>query len=135
MNTKNNVVVEVSPFLLFEACADSETHRVKESGHEGDDVKGREDYVDDAESCRWETSTSQMRSRSTDCNPVKEEVEVARENEEHDEGDGEVNSYQRWPEKRDRENLTIDLSSTGNDEKLISEMEKNRMFWEACLTS
>ncbi|EOA24925.1 hypothetical protein CARUB_v10018216mg [Capsella rubella] len=136
-----NNVVEVSPCLLFEASGDSENHH-QERGLEGDDVlKGHEDHSDDdAESCRC---GSQMTSRSTDHDPVEEEeeeeeeeeAEVAGENEDHDDGDGEVNSYGRSPEKRDRENRTVDLSSTGNDERSISEIEKNRMFWEACLAS
>ncbi|XP_010413211.1 PREDICTED: uncharacterized protein LOC104699583 [Camelina sativa] len=132
MNTKNNVV-EVSTFLLFEASGDSESHH-QEHGHEGDDAKGREDHGDDAESCRCETSTSQRTSRSTNLDPVgqeeEEEAEVAGENEDHDDGEGEVNSYRRWPERTDR-----DSSLTGSDERLISEIEKNRMFWEACLAS
>ncbi|XP_010512697.1 PREDICTED: uncharacterized protein LOC104788632 [Camelina sativa] len=128
MNTKNNVV-EVSTFLLFEASGDSESYD-QEHGHEDDDAKGREDHGDDAESYMCETSTSPRRtSRSNDVDPVEEE-EVAGENEDHDDGEGEVNSYRRWPERRDR-----DSSSTGRDERLISEIEKNRMFWEACLAS
>ncbi|XP_010468899.1 PREDICTED: uncharacterized protein LOC104749020 [Camelina sativa] len=133
MNTKNNVV-EVSPFFLFEASGDSESHHQEEHGHEGDDSKGREDHGDDAESCRCEpSSTSQRTRRSTDLDLVgqkEEEGEVAGENEDHDDGEGEVNSYRRWSERRDR-----DSSSTGSEERLVSEIEKNRVFWEACLAS
>ncbi|CAB87744.1 putative protein [Arabidopsis thaliana] len=131
--TKNNVV-EVSTFLFFEASADSETTH-QERGHDGDDVKGCDDCGEDAESCRCEMSTSQRMSRSTDFDTVEEVADVAGENEGHVDEDGEVNSYRKWPERRDGENLTVDSSSTGNDERLMSEIEKNRMFWEACLAS
>ncbi|CAL9245325.1 unnamed protein product [Arabidopsis halleri] len=124
MNMTKNNVVEVSPFLFMEASADSETTH-QERGHDGDDVKGREEYGEDAESCRCETSTSQRTSRSTDFDPVEEEADVAGENEDDDDEDGEVNSY-----RRDGGKLTVDSSS-----RLMSEIEKNRMFWEACLAS
>ncbi|KAL1197869.1 hypothetical protein V5N11_027511 [Cardamine amara subsp. amara] len=105
MNTKNNVV-DVSPFLLFETSADSaETHQ--ERDNIGDDDQGYADYDDD------------------------EKEVVAGEKKNHDE----VSSYQRWTERKEGEIMTVDTSSTRNDEKLAREIEKNRMFWEACLAS
>lgn len=129
MNTKKNVV-DVSPFLLFKSSADTETHRKR--ARDGDDDECYKDYGDDAE------STSQRTIGSTGFDSVKmdeEEEIVAGEKEDHDDEDGVVNSYRRWPEGRERENLTVDSCSTRNDEKLMKEIEKNRMFWEACLAS
>lgn len=128
MNTMNNVV-DVSPFLLFEASADSETHQ--EHSRDEDDDKCYDDYGDDDESSRSQ-STSRLTSFDSIMIDEEEEEKDAGEKEDHDDGDGVVNSYL---ERRERENLTVDSSSTGNDEKLTREIEKNRMFWEACLAS
>ncbi|CAA7030477.1 unnamed protein product [Microthlaspi erraticum] len=126
MNTKNNVVEDVSPFFVFESSADSETHEERRQHGNANDDKGYGDYGNDAE------STSQRTIGATGYDSVEmdeEEEVVVGEKEEHD--DVEVNSYRR----KESENLTVDRSSTGNDEKLIREMEKSRMFWEACLSS
>ncbi|KAG2260895.1 hypothetical protein Bca52824_080189 [Brassica carinata] len=131
MNTKNNVLVDVSPFLLFEVSADSETHE-EQGGHEGDDDD--KDYGNDAE------STSQVTGGSAGFDSVemdeeeKEEELVTGEKEEHDEE--EVNSHGRWPERREDESSNVDSSSTRNDGRLTRrKIEKDRMFWEACLAS
>ncbi|ESQ43772.1 hypothetical protein EUTSA_v10006446mg [Eutrema salsugineum] len=131
MNTKNNLV-DVSPFLLFEASADSETRQ--ECGHESGDDKGHEEYAKDAESTSQKTSSGSTGSDSVE-NMDEEEDVVAGEKEESDDGDGEVNSYRRWPEMSDCEKRTVGSSSTGNDERLLSEIEKNRRFWDSCLAS
>ncbi|KAF8089412.1 hypothetical protein N665_0506s0018 [Sinapis alba] len=128
MNTKNNVLVDVSPFLLFEASADSETH--EEGGHEGDDDKYNENDA--------EYSTSQVMGRSTGFDSVemdKEEEEVVTgEKEEHDEE--EVNSHKRWSERTENESRSVDSPSARNDERLMRrKIEDDRMFWEACLAS
>ncbi|KAJ0246389.1 hypothetical protein HA466_0169330 [Hirschfeldia incana] len=133
MNTKNSVLVDVSRFLLFEASADSETHEDQGGhDHEGDDDK---DYGNDAE------STSQVTNGSTGIDSVemndeeeKEENQVMPgEKEERDEE--EVNSHGRWPESREDDSRRVDSSSTRNDERLMRKIEKDRMFWEACLAS
>ncbi|XP_009116968.1 histone chaperone ASF1 [Brassica rapa] len=132
MNTKNNVLVDVSPFLLFEASADSETR--EEGGHVGYDDK---DHGNDAE------STSQVTGGSADFDSVEmeeeeeekeEELVTGEKEEEHEEE--EVNSHVRWPERRENESGSVDSSSTRNDERLMRrKIEKDRMFWEACLAS
>lgn len=132
MNTKNNVLVDVSPFLLLEASADSETR--EEGGHDGYDDK---DHGNDAE------STSQVTGGSADFDSVEmeeeekekeEELVTGEKEEEHDEE--EVNSHGRWPESRENESGSVDSSSTRNDERLMRrKIEKDRMFWEACLAS
>lgn len=137
MNAKNNVVVDdVTPLFVFEASADSETHEERRQHGNGNDDKGNGDCGQDAE------STSQRTIGGTGYDSVEmdeeeEEEVVVGEKKDHDDGvgDGEVNSYRRWPEREESENLTVTNSSPGNDEKLMREMEKNRLFWEACLAS
>ncbi|RID47792.1 hypothetical protein BRARA_I04358 [Brassica rapa] len=131
MNTKNNVLVDVSPFLLFEASADSETR--EEGGHVGYDDKG---HGNDAE------STSQVTGGLADFDSVEMEEEEEKEEElvtgekEEEHEEEEVNSHVRWPEKRENESGSVDASSTRNDERLMRrKIEKDRMFWEACLAS
>ncbi|EFH56594.1 hypothetical protein ARALYDRAFT_322437 [Arabidopsis lyrata subsp. lyrata] len=46
----------------------------------------------------------------------------------NDDGEGEVNSYIRCGRSQ-RENLAVDSGA------VVSEMDQNRMFWEACLAS
>lgn len=131
MNTKNNVLVDVSPFLIFEVSADSDT-REDQGGHEGDNDD--KDYGNDAE------STSQVTGGSAGFDSVemdeeeKEEELVTGEEEEHDEE--EVNSHGRWPKRREDESSNVDSSATRNDGRLTRrKIEKDRMFWEACLAS
>lgn len=120
-------VFDVSPFLLLEASADSE------AGHDGvDDDQRLNDYDGDDdidESCSassYETScvtwTSHGLGFELEADTVEEERDVAGEEEEDDSGEGEVNSYRRSCQ---RENLAVEMS----------EMDKSRMFWEACLAS
>ncbi|WZZ18238.1 hypothetical protein YC2023_111327 [Brassica napus] len=120
MNTKNNVLVDVSPFLLFEASADSETR--EEGGHVGYDDKG---HGNDAE------STSQVTGGLADFDSVEMEEEEEKEEElvtgekEEEHEEEEVNSHVRWPEKRENESGSVDASSTRNDESLVVKLEIN----------
>ncbi|XP_010525249.1 PREDICTED: uncharacterized protein LOC104803071 [Tarenaya hassleriana] len=117
----NNSVVDVSPFLLFEATADSETDC------HIPDTRDDDDDNDDAESCRagsCETpfaTTSRVSGSGFDSATVEEE-----------EGE-EVNSYGKWA-RRENQKLVVDLSASKGKER-ASEMERSRLFWEACLTS
>lgn len=124
MNTTKSVLFDVSPFLLLEASADSE------AGHDGLDDECFNDYDGDDidESCSassYETScVTWTRQRPNGLgfeaeDTVKEEREAGVE--EEDDGEGEVNSYRRCQ----RENLAVEMS----------EIDKSRMFWEACLAS
>ncbi|KFK37549.1 hypothetical protein AALP_AA4G271100 [Arabis alpina] len=123
-------VFDVSPFLLFEASADSE------AGHDGvdddqcvNDYDGDDDMDESCSASSCETScvtwTSQRPSGLLGVDHAEETVEkerdVAGEEEEDDNGEGEVNSYRRCK----RENLAVEMS----------EMDKSRLFWEACLAS
>ncbi|XP_010438534.1 PREDICTED: uncharacterized protein LOC104783385 [Camelina sativa] len=133
ITTKN--VLDVSAFLLLEASADSE------AGHGGvDDDKCVKDIDDDDESCSascscemscitWTSHTPDRQLEFAVEDTVKEETDAAEEEEEEEEeeedGEGEVNSYIRSCGRSQRENLAV----------AISEMDQNRMFWEACLAS
>ncbi|KAL9844521.1 hypothetical protein AtNW77_Chr2g0271151 [Arabidopsis thaliana] len=113
MNTTNNVF-DVSPFLLLEASADSE------AGH---------DSSCSASSC--ETSCVSQRTSllgfDLQDDTVNHEERDAGDEEDED-GEGEVNSYIRCGRSQ-RENLAVDSAA------VVSEMDQNRMFWEACLAS
>ncbi|KAG2331970.1 hypothetical protein Bca4012_018447 [Brassica carinata] len=139
MNTTKEVL-DVSPFLLLESSADSDTYR---QGGGADEIEGAQDgehnvnnndYADRDdidESCTansYETSSVTTRRPSFDQeDKVKEEI-ILTAGEEEDE-DGEVNSYIIRYRTSQRENLTVDSSA------VVSEMDKSRMFWEACLAS
>ncbi|KAG7570878.1 hypothetical protein ISN45_Aa04g034140 [Arabidopsis thaliana x Arabidopsis arenosa] len=121
-----NNVFDVSPFLLLEASADSE------AGHDSvDDDKCVKDYdIDEscsASSCETScvTRTSQRPISDLD-DTVNEERDAGEEDD--DDGEGEVNSYVRCGRSQ-RENLAVDSGA------VVSEMDQNRMFWEACLAS
>lgn len=128
MNTTNNVF-DVSPFLLLEASADSE------AGHDSvDDDKCVKDYdlgheSSSASSC--ETSCVSQRTSllgfDLQDDTVNHEERDAGDEEDED-GEGEVNSYIRCGRSQ-RENLAVDSAA------VVSEMDQNRMFWEACLAS
>lgn len=142
MNTTKNVF-DVSPFLLLESSADSESCR---NGGDAAQIKGGHvdgkciinDYGgDDIESCSassCETSCVTWTSRrpsGSGFDPegtVTEERVLAAGEEEDEDGEGEVNSYIRCGRSQ-RENLAVDSGA------VVSEMDKSRMFWEACLAS
>lgn len=128
MNTTNNNVFDVSPFLLLEASADSE------AGHDGFDDKCVKDYDIDESSCSASSSETwtihQRPSRLGFDLEVEDTVKEERDDEEDDEdgSEGEVNSYIRCGRSQ-HENLAVDSGA------VLSEMDQSRMFWEACLAS
>ncbi|ESQ39443.1 hypothetical protein EUTSA_v10001672mg [Eutrema salsugineum] len=150
MNTAKKVF-DVSPFLLLEASADSETYgdgggaAQIEGGHDRESIINDDNYVDDGdetddESCSassYETScvtwTSQRPSGSgfdPEGTVNDQERVLAAGEEEDDDGEGEVNSYRRCG-RIQRENLAVDSDA----DAAVSEMDKSRLFWEACLAS
>lgn len=138
MNTTKEVF-DVSPFLLLESSADSDTYRCDggeqiEGAHDGEPNVNNNYYADRDEideSCTanfYETSSMTTWRPSFDPEDTVTEEIVLTAGEEEDE-DGEVNSYIIRYRTSQRENLTVDSSP------VVSEMDKNRMFWEACLAS
>ncbi|CAN6979376.1 unnamed protein product, partial [Brassica oleracea var. botrytis] len=141
MNTTKKVL-DVSPFLLLESSADSDSYRQGggadqiEGAHDGEPNVNNNDYADrddTDESCTanpYETSCVTTWRPIFDAeDTVKEEIILTAGEEEDEDGEGEVNSYIIRYMRSQRENLTVDSSA------VVSEMDKNRMFWEACLAS
>ena len=126
---------DVSPYLLLEASADSDgggTVQIVGALDGGESIVN--DYYTDGDdkSCSaslYETScvtaTSQRHSFDLEEDTVKEERIFTTTEEEDEDGEGEVNSYRRCGKSQ-----FVDSS-----EVVISEMDKSRMFWEACLAS
>ncbi|CAN8285731.1 unnamed protein product [Cochlearia groenlandica] len=156
MNTNTKKVYDVSPFLLLEASADSETYQdggftaaqILGGGEDDNACTINGDYDDDIESCSaccYERSSGvtwtseRMNNRSCleqEDYSVKEEEKVLlfaeEEEKEEEEGEGEVNSYVR------RCGMSIDQAideSSARAAVVMSEIDKSRMFWEACLAS
>ncbi|XP_022728246.1 uncharacterized protein LOC111283869 [Durio zibethinus] len=135
-------VVDVSSFLLFEATGDSESGcfdpaiSVINHDEDGDDDN-------DAESCSCDT-TSDFLHRVRELNSLEEKVNVGDDHHE-DEEDGEVVeqkevcAYKKCRDDyqningvaKEKKPSTVSLDST----KTKNEMEKNKLFWEACLAS
>lgn len=129
MNTTINVY-DVSPFLLLEASADSEAGQ---NGVEDDECVNDCDIDESCSASSCETSyvtwTSQRPSRlGFELEDKVDEERDAGEEEEDDDGEGEVNSYIRCG-RNQRDNLAVDSGA------VVSEMDQSRMFWEACLAS
>ena len=130
---------DVSPYLLLEASADSDgggTVQIVGALDGGESIVN--DYYTDGDdkSCSaslYETScvtaTSQRHSFDLEEDTVKEERIFTTTEEEDEDGEGEVNSYIIRYMRSQRENLTVDSSA------VVSEMDKSRMYWEACLAS
>ncbi|KAJ0239969.1 Myelin transcription factor-like protein [Hirschfeldia incana] len=137
MNTTKEVF-DVSPFLLLESSADSDTYHGGddqiEGAPDGEPNVNNNDYADRDdidESCTANSyKTSSMTTWRPSFDPedtVKEEI-ILTGGEEEDE-DGEVNSYIIRYRTSQHENTTVDSSP------VLTEMDKSRMFWEACLAS
>ncbi|KAF8116067.1 hypothetical protein N665_0023s0045 [Sinapis alba] len=135
MNTTNEVF-DVSPFLLLESSADSETY-CDSGGADQTEAAQDADGDDTDESCSansYETScvtTTWRQSFDTEDTVKEEMILTAAGEEEEEDGEGEVNSYIIRYRRSQRENLTVDSSAV----VVVSEMDKSRMFWEACLAS
>lgn len=134
----NTTKFDVSPYLLLEASADSDgggTVQIVGALDGGESIVN--DYYTDGDdkSCSaslYETScvtaTSQRQSFDLEEDTVKEERIFTTAEEEDEDGEGEVNSYRRCG-KSQFVKLSVDSS------EVMSEMDKSRMFWEACLAS
>ncbi|XWS46739.1 hypothetical protein CRYUN_Cryun14cG0093900 [Craigia yunnanensis] len=134
----NNKVIDVSSFLLFEATGDSEAGCFDPAMSV---INHAED--DDAESCSCDT-TSDFLPGVRKLNSLEDKATVDDDHHE-DEEDGEVveqkevRVYKKCRDDHQRINgvakekksSAVSVDST----KTMNEMEKNRLFWEACLAS
>ncbi|KAF8089706.1 hypothetical protein N665_0498s0008 [Sinapis alba] len=131
----NTTKFDVSPFLLLEVSADSD-------GGCTFQVDGVESIDGDDESCSASlyepsscksTAISQRQSFDPEEDRVKleERIFTSVEEEDEDDGEGEVNSYGRCGISQ-----FVKLSVDSTELVVIStEMDESRMFWEACLAS
>ncbi|KAE8685208.1 RNA-binding protein-defense related 1 isoform 1 [Hibiscus syriacus] len=154
MGIRRSKVVDVSSFLLFEATGDSESGchydpaMVDINGEHDDDDH---DYDDDAESCSCDTVSGSLPgvreivSLENKFMNVDGDVDVG---DDEDDDDGvveqmEVQLYKKCCRDDQRvngvfvakENKPSSAVSVENSNKTMNEMEKNRLFWEACLAS
>ncbi|XVF32677.1 hypothetical protein REPUB_Repub17cG0103300 [Reevesia pubescens] len=136
-----NKVVDVSSFLIFEATGDSETGFFDPAMSV---INHAENDNDDAESCSCDTTSDFL--------PGVREVNSSLEDKENDgdddyEEDGEVVEQKEvhlYKKCRDDNRQRINGGGVAKENKkssavsvdsTLNEMEKNRLFWEACLAS
>ncbi|XP_044492755.1 uncharacterized protein LOC123216402 [Mangifera indica] len=123
MDEKN--VFDVSSYVFFEATGDSEADVVVDPNI----VTAVKHKDDDAESCSHNLSGFPFVcdvNNGLDAQAVHVDDEV-------EEGE-EVQSYRTWPgEEQNRP--PGDKKKNDSSENVMSEMEKNKLFWETCLAS
>ncbi|KAL0739846.1 hypothetical protein Bca4012_081359 [Brassica carinata] len=126
---------DVSPFMLLEASADSDGGG---TGQIDGALDGSESIVNyyadggDDKSCSaslYETSSCVTATSQRQIDPeedaVNKEIIFTAVEEDDEDGEGVVNSYR----KCGFVNVSVDSI------EVVSEMDKSRMFWEACLAS
>ncbi|XVF72523.1 hypothetical protein PTKIN_Ptkin12aG0128100 [Pterospermum kingtungense] len=143
-------VVDVSSFLLFEATGDSEAGCCFDPALSA--INPAEDHVDDddAESCSFDATSDDLLPagvfRELNSLEYKRANVVGDDDLIHeDEEDGEVVDQQEvhnlYKKCRDDQRFINGVaakekkSSAVSVDSSMSEMEKNRLFWEACLAS
>ncbi|KAK8639551.1 hypothetical protein V6N13_137926 [Hibiscus sabdariffa] len=151
MGIRGSDVVDVSSFLLFEATGDSE------SGCNSDPAIAAinddyHDYADDAESCSCDTVSGYLPGLRKIVSLENKSVNVGGNfdaDDDADDDDGvveqrEVQLYEKCCRDDQRvnngafvakENNPSSAVSVENSNETMNEMEKNRLFWEACLAS
>lgn len=145
---EGNNVVNVSSFFLFEeATGDSDETNHNSKPTTANDNIGVAMDDDDAESCSWDLSDSHNQLDDDDGHDDVHDDHKERRKEEEDgdeEEDAEISSAynQKWDEKRsigisidNHQKSSVSVDSTKDDFESLNEMEKNRLFWEACLAS
>ncbi|KAJ0052150.1 uncharacterized protein LOC116108858 [Pistacia vera] len=123
MDVKN--VFDVSSYFFFEATGDSEADVVVDPNI----VTAINHEDDDAESCSYILSGFPFVcdvNNGFDAQAVHVDDEV-------EEGE-EVHSYRTWS-SQEQNGISGDKKSNDSSEKVMSEMEKNKLFWETCLAS
>ncbi|XVE73232.1 hypothetical protein DITRI_Ditri11bG0100600 [Diplodiscus trichospermus] len=136
-------VVDVTSFLLFEATGDSEAGYFDPamSINHAD-----QDDDDDAESCSCDTTSGFLPSSVREFNSLEDKkllANVGDDDDHHeDDEDGEVvdqkavHLYKKCRDDqrimaKEKKSSAVSVDSTST----VNEMEKNRLFWEACLAS
>lgn len=133
MGTKN--VVDLSSFFLVEATGDSEV--------DFDPNLAIIDLADDdAESCSCDVSEDSCVGDLNGCevegcaNVVDDQEEEQEQEQEKEKEKEEIHVYHSWTgehtETTAKQKSCVSVDSTNES---MNEMEKNRLFWEACLAS
>lgn len=122
---------KVPSHMLIEATGDSEDNcngsTMDEFGYE----VGSGDYDDDdddAESCCHDNAAEFKVCESLNDDEDEEEEEVKK-------SDVYVSSYCEDDDIQEHNNYKSYVSDDSSDHEFLDEMEKNRLFWEACLAS
>lgn len=119
---RSGVGADASSFFLFEATGDSEVDGREGPGH-AEEVPMDED---DAASCSCDSSDWTDLDGVGGCD-VEAWLGDGREEDEDDELEDEQNSHPRAEYKS-----CVSVESTN---ELMNEMERSKLFWEACLAS
>ncbi|OIV91304.1 hypothetical protein TanjilG_01835 [Lupinus angustifolius] len=141
MNIKGHA--DFSSYILFEASGDSEAdcdpmmNGNLYEHHRVDDQDCDDDDGDDALSCSYDESdtsnSDELINMYDDDESCDDEYgDEKKENEEL--VDGVYGASYCEDDEMQEENQKIYVSSNSNQE-FVDEMEKNRLFWEACLAS
>lgn len=144
MDKKNNNVVDVSTFFIFEATGDSEadfddpnkaataTATATTIDRDNDDAESTCSHDDDlpADNFPFVNDKDEANGRYYD------NVQVCIDDKE-EEGEEAHSYHPAWPQEQHNnkssghKNPPVDA----DHEELMSEMEKNKLFWESCLAS
>ncbi|KAI3425525.1 uncharacterized protein J3R85_010272 [Psidium guajava] len=123
---RGGVGADASSFFLFEATGDSEVDGREGPGHE-EEVPMEED---DAASCSCDSSDWTDAGGVGGCD-VEAWLGDAREEDEDDELEDEQSSRAQQPPGAEYKSC-VSVESTN---ELMNEMERSKLFWEACLAS
>ncbi|KAK2457261.1 hypothetical protein QL285_004556 [Trifolium repens] len=138
---------DIFSYVRFEASGDSEVDNNCDDFNMNMDWEIERPLVyddnDDALSCSYDDSASAAADDDDDHDQSYDEHHD--DDEERDvvgygtsyceeDDDDEVNNDQQYDEKRKKKSYVCNFDSDGR-ESSMDEMEKNRLFWEACLAS
>ncbi|CAL5194400.1 unnamed protein product [Lathyrus oleraceus] len=120
---------KVPSHMLIEATGDSEDNCNDSTRDEFGYEVGSGDYDDDdAESCCHDNAAEFKVCESLNDDEDEEEEEVKK-------SDVYVSSYCEDDDIQEHNNYKSYVSDDSSDHEFLDEMEKNRLFWEACLAS
>lgn len=144
MDKKNNNVVDVSTFFIFEATGDSEadfddpnkaataaTTTTTTIDRDNDDAESTCSQDDDlpADNFPFVNDKDEANGRYYD------NVQVCIDDKE-EEGEEAHSYHPAWPQEQRNNKSSGHKNPVDSDhEELMSEMEKNKLFWESCLAS
>ncbi|XAR58492.1 hypothetical protein NMG60_11013901 [Bertholletia excelsa] len=137
MDGRNSI--DVSSFILVEATGDSEVDSEQNMAELEVEM---EDAEDDAQSCSWDFSDTDKVRRgeavevALPTTPAQKEEEEEEEEFEDWESDGEVvMSWSNVSEVEQRKKKTRANNCVDSAMEVMNEMERSKLFWEACLAS